>query len=145
MKSNNFYYFYFINVYPMVKTSFHNRHIHAISHNCNSLCNSEIFVLIFNFSPQLVFFFFFTLSLETAVHIHLPISKRTIKKMSPYDMHFIAYCKHYAENNPEYSFKTSILAIIKQFTIWNPPGLKWIMNSDILKHALQSWPAHENI
>ncbi len=46
----------------MVKTSFHNRHIHAISHNCNFLFNSEIFVLIFNFSPQLGYLICFTLS-----------------------------------------------------------------------------------
>lgn len=85
--------------------------------------------------------------METAFHIHLPISKKDNKKnnnskMSPYDMHFIVYCKHYAENNPEYSFKTSISANYQAVHHLKPPWPKWIMNSDILKHALQSSPAH---
>ncbi len=34
-------------------------------------------------------------------------------------MHFIAYCKHYAENTQNIPSKQASQPIIKQFTIWN--------------------------
>lgn len=43
-------------------------------------------------------------------------------------MHCIAYCKHYAENNPEYSFKTSISANYQAVHHLKPPCPK--MNNE---------------
>lgn len=147
MKSNNLCYFYFIKMFiPWWKqASTIDTYIQYLTTVTSYLIVR--FFLIFNFSSQLgfLFLFFFNSELETAFHIHLPISKRTIKKnlkwvhMTCIVLPIANIMLRITQNIPS---KQASQPIIKQFTIWNHLARKWIMNSDILKHALQSWPAH---